>query len=198
MPVMGVDWGAVQGIAQSLEAIGLLATLIFLGRQFRLQKEELTANRQAVDFQTYQQISQRYSEILLMASEDPELNCIWDPLDPDRREELDAAQAAKLWGAWDVMTLTERKCYRYIRTAFETFEQAHEVYCQGTLPADTWKKWRAWIEIWISTRYYPYAIEDAKPRFVPRFLDLIEQLERELGRPAGASLLAPAESGDPE
>ena len=198
MVVWGVNWAEVQGLAQAGEAFALVVTLTFLVRQIGLQKRELDATRHAVAFQTYQQLSQRYTDLLWMASDDPLLNCIWEPLGDDDKARLDGAQAQKIWGAWFVMSDQERKCYRYVRSALETFEQAHTLYCQQTLSRGTWSKWQSWIRLWISTRYYPYVMEDSRPRFIPRFARLLDEMEAEGDAPAGAGLVTLAAKDIPD
>ena len=179
-------------VLSAVEASAIVATLFYVMHEFRLQREELDGQRRALNFQVYQQISERYTDHLWKATDDPELNCIWERLDDERRAELETAQAGSTWGAWATMDLGERKSYRYTRAAFEVFEQAHHVYRLGWLSDETWSKWRGWVAIWIDTRYFPYVWADSCPRFLPSFVDFVETVIDERGDRKPGSGLVPA------
>ena len=113
---------------------------------------------------------------LWLASEDAKLNCIWQPLEPGRRKRLDEVQGANRWGAWFEMTDEEKRCYRYTRLALEIFEQAWEVRRRRMIGEDTWCKWEQWLATWSTTRYFPYVLEDSRPRLLAAFCDVVDEV----------------------
>ncbi|MEV3938012.1 hypothetical protein AB0K52_18780 [Glycomyces sp. NPDC049804] len=169
-----MDWDAVQ-------AIGVIVTLAFLGYQMRLQSQALKGDSKLREFELYQSLLNQHTELLKMADQDPALNLIWEPLDPERKRELDAAQASRDWGAWSIMTPDEQRGYRYIRYAIELFEQAHKVNQYGMLDKEIWRKWVSWMEIWPRTRYFTYMWQDNARKFMPSFVDAYWDLVRESG-----------------
>jgi hypothetical protein len=159
-----VNWDAVQ-------SIGVIVTLAFLGYQMRLQAKALKGDSRLRQFELYQSLLNQHTELLKMADEDRVLNLIWSPLDPERKRVLDAAQAARDWGAWSVMTPDEQRGYRYTRYAIELFEQAYKVNQYGMLDEEIWRKWISWMEIWPRTRYFKYMWQDTARKFMPSFVD---------------------------
>lgn len=167
-----MDW-------EALQAIGVIVTLAFLGYQMRLQAKALRNDSRLRQFQLYQDLLNQHTDLLKMADRDTVLNLIWEPLEPDRKAVLDAAQAARDWGAWYEMTPEEQRSYRYIRYALELFEQAYKVDKFGMLDQEIWKKWISWMEIWPRSRYFPYVWEDTARKFMPSFVDAYWDLVRE-------------------
>lgn len=169
-----MNWDAIQ-------AIGVIVTLAFLGYQMRLQAKALKSDSRLRQFELYQSLLNQHTELLKMADNDPVLNQIWAPLDPERKRELDAAQASQDWGAWAVMTPDEQRAYRYTRYAIELFEQAYKVNQYGMLDEEIWRKWVSWMEIWPRTRYFSYMWQDTARKFMPSFVDAYWDLVRQSG-----------------
>lgn len=190
-----MNWDAVQ-------SIGVIVTLAFLGYQMRLQAKALKGDSRLRQFELYQSLLNQHTELLKMADGDPVLNLIWEPLDPERKRELDAAQASRDWGAWLVMTGDEQRGYRYTRYAIELFEQAHKVNQYGMLDEEIWQKWVSWMEIWPRTRYFTYMWQDTARKFMPSFVDEYWDLVRQSGeidrnaRVVRANLLDPLSEKD--
>lgn len=189
-----MDWNAV-------EAIGVIVTLAFLGYQMMLQGRQLKHDSKLRRFEMYQSLLNQHTELLKMADRDPVLNEIWEPLDPNRKRELDAAQAAGDWGAWHIMTLEEQRGYRYTRYAVELFEQAYKLNQFSLLDQEIWDKWISWMEVWPRSRYFAYMFEDNARKFMPSFVgrywDMVE-LSRERDRVAREEvqdLMAPQADG---
>nr|QZD54710.1 hypothetical protein K3N28_18550 [Glycomyces sp. TRM65418] len=180
----------------------MIITLAFLGYQMRLQAKALKSDSRLRQFELYQSLLNQHTELLKMADNDPVLNLIWSPLDPDRKRDLDAAQASRDWGAWTVMTPDEQRGYRYTRYAIELFEQAYKVNQYGMLDEEIWRKWVSWMEIWPRTRYFTYMWQDTARKFMPSFVDdywdLVRQsaeFDRE-ARVERTQLLDPLSGGD--
>ena len=186
-----MDWNA-------LEAIGVIATLAFLGYQMMLQSRSVRQDSRLRQFELYQSLLNQHTELLKMADRDPVLNEIWEPLPPERRSELDRAQAERDWGAWYVMTPEEQRGYRYTRYAVELFEQAHKVNQYKLMDDEIWDKWISWMEIWPRSRYFKYMFEDNARKFMPSFVadywDLValsEERDRQAVRERGDLVDAP-------
>lgn len=99
----------------------------------------------------------------------PFFNDIWVSLDPERKTELDAAQADSPWGAWFTMTREEKQCYRYVRAAVEIFEQMFQLRRKGWIDEDTWGKWQGWIGLCPRMRFFKYVFEDLEAQLIPSF-----------------------------
>jgi hypothetical protein len=185
-----VDWNAIQ-------AIGVIITLAFLGYQMMLQGRQLRHDSRLRQFELYQSLLNQHTELLKMADKDPALNEIWEPMDLDRRRELDEAQAERDWGAWYAMTPEEQRGYRYTRYAIELFEQAYKLQQYDLLDREIWDKWISWMEVWPRSRYFTYMFEDNARKFMPSFVDRYWDLvklsqERDwLAREEAADLVAP-------
>ena len=160
---------SIKEILEIVTTIVVTGTLIVLIYQIR-------HNTKALHFRIYQRLNDRYVEILWRASEDPKLNSVWDPLPDQRKQQLDKAQSEKEWGAWFELNDDERKQYRLIRLVYETFEQAFIAYTQGWVRKDLWDKWEDSIRVWKQSNFFPYVIEDARPRFRKNFMDVIDDL----------------------
>lgn len=157
---------AILDVAQ---ALGIFSTLVFLIIQ-------ILKNTSAVKFDIHQRLNDRYTEILWRAVELPVLNGAWDPLDPQRKKELDEAQRQKVWGAWYALNDDEKKQYRFTRLTLEIFEQAFVALEYGWIERDMWRKWESTIRIWKGSRFYTYVIEDTGQRISANFLRALERI----------------------
>lgn len=156
-------------IVQIIQLVIVGPTLFFLSLQVRLQRQQVHDQVEIHGFTVYHELVQQYLELLRRADDDTELNCIWDPIDPERQQVLNDAQSSMRWGAWYAMTSTEKRCYRLVRAALETFEQAYQLHQKGWIDEETWTKWQGWINIWQNVRYFKYVLEDVRPRLLGSF-----------------------------
>jgi hypothetical protein len=145
----------------------VVASVVYLALQVH-------GERVAAGFQAYSQVNDAYMRHLWLASENPELDSVWEPWDEVRRAELDIAQRGGKWGAWHAMTLEEKRCYRYTRAALEIFEQAWEVRRQRMIGEDTWLKWEDWLREWTDTRYFVDVFVDSRPRLLKAFRETVD------------------------
>lgn len=175
-------------IATVVQAAFVLPTLAFAAYQLKMQRQEMARQRDALGYDVYQRINSQNTEFLWTAAEDPTLDCIWEPMDPARKSELDQAQEARSWGAWHAMNAEERRCYRYTRRAIELVEQSWQIHELGMIDEATWAKWATWGSIWGGTRYFWYVIEDERPRLLSGFVEFLEAARPEV---------AAAETGSP-
>lgn len=158
------------------QLVVLLSTLGFVGYQVRLQSQESRKQSKLQSFQLYHLLVQQYTELLSRADRDADLNQIWELPDAQRKEHLDKAHAARDWGAWYEMRPEEKRGYRYIRYAIETFEQAYLAHQRGWIDDETWQKWRGWMAVWRHARYFKYVFEDSRPRLVSSFVQDFERV----------------------
>jgi hypothetical protein len=158
-------------VIASVQAFALMPTLIFGGFQMLLQRRELSRQRATLGYEIYQRVSNANTELLWKAAEDPCLNDVFEPIDPRRRAELDAAQVSSKWGAWYAMTDEEKKGNRFTRMAIELAEQAWEIDQLGMAPHEASQKWSSWSGIWCETRYFRYVFADEEPRLLKGFAE---------------------------
>ena len=112
--------------------------------------------------------------------EGPELEAIWDEFGDSRIAEFEQATQEKggPGAAWSVMTVCEKKCYRYVRVALEIFEVAYHARKGGVkIPQALTKKWDNQIRVFLTSDYFDYVLEDTRARLDDRFLDHIEVLK---------------------
>lgn len=165
------EQGVTVDILQVIQVATLAPSLFFVGYQVLLQRRQARHQTDVQRFKLYHLLTQQYADLLLRPDNDPALNGIWEPVAPARAQELDKAQAERLWGAWYTMNDAERRCYRYVRSILETFEQAHQLDSHGWMDGETSTKWREWMAIWPSVRYFKYVFQDSKPRLVATFVE---------------------------
>jgi hypothetical protein len=161
---------------QIIQLVVVGPTLVFLGLQVRLQRQQVEDQVAIHGYKLYRQLVQQYMELLRRADDDDELNCIWEPYDPERHRLLNDAQDSARWGAWYAMTPTEKRCYRLVRAALETFEQTYQLHQKGWIDDATWAKWQGWINLWQGARYFTYVLEDVRPRLISTFAAMVDIL----------------------
>jgi hypothetical protein len=176
-----------------LQSLAILGTLIFVGLELRQQGKEIKNQGVLRGFQLYHTLVQQYLDLLARADRDPDLNAVWDALDPAREAELNDSQRSRPWGAWHEMTVAERRCYRLVRNLLETFEQAfvvHQLFHEhGWVDDETWEKWRGWMAIWKSSPYFSYVFSDVRPRMIRTFADNFHALATTDDHQDGKALL---------
>ncbi len=141
---------------------------------------QVRGQRKAINFQVYSQVSAAYVRQGASTTDHPILNSVWLPWEPqDRRDQLLAAQdrareAGLEWGAWREMTEDERKCYRFTREVLEILEQAWQLRKLGLIDEQTYAKWREATAMWKTSRYFPFVLEDTKPRLMRDFCEELD------------------------
>lgn len=195
---MRVDWLAEPEAASIIEATGaavVVVTLLLVGRQIRLQRADL-------EFRIYQQINDRYSDLLWRAVEDPSLDSVWKPLTPEESDWI-ASQASSdeiasghSWAVWAALAQdpndcttpppfdleTERKLYRMIRAVLELCEQAYFAQSKNSIQPETWDKFEHVLATWTGSRYFDAVFGECQDRFTKPFTQEIQHLlERQAG-----------------
>jgi len=180
--------GLGQIVLGVLGAIVLIWTLLLLRDEIVLQKEQIEHQLEAWQFEIYQRIDNRISDLIWRQSEDDRLRNVYTSLSLVEREALEAAQAsAPSWGAWDSLSEDEKACYRFIRIFLENLEQMWEVREKGWMSEEMWQKWQGWIEVWCETRYFDLVFHDQRPRLLPGFADLLDETCQRIAESPGSS-----------
>jgi hypothetical protein len=137
-------------IVSAIGSIGAFLAFIALAVQVR-------SDRKTREFEIYERISTRFSEVLWHAVEHPSLHAIWD--DPE----------------WDKLSADDKLGYRYTRLAFDVLEQAWEAKDAELIEPEVWQKWQAWIRVWKTTRWYDAVVDADDPLspFQQRFLQAV-------------------------
>lgn len=162
----------IVALLTGVQSLVVAVTVLYLGRQVKDQ-------RSAIDFQVYTHVSDAYARHLWMAVDRPHLDDVWEPWEDERRREhlVREQERAERWGAWHAMRDEERVAYRWTRSALEIFEQAWQLRDRGQIDDATWSKWRGWMCIWKTTRYYEFVFEDTRSRLITGFCRELSQIE---------------------
>jgi hypothetical protein len=140
-------------IVTAIGSIGAFAGFIALAWQVRSESK----TRQ---FEIYERISTRFSDVLWASVNHPELHDIW------AKDQTWLARNDKLE-------------FRYTRRAFDVLEQAWEANEAGLIEKDVWDKWEAWIRAWKTTKLYEDVVVSKDPNspFQPQFVEAVEKLK---------------------
>ena len=140
-------------VVTAIGSIGAFAGFVALAWQVRSESKTR-------EFEIYERISTRFSDVLWASVKHPELHDIWtnDPTWLARKDKLE---------------------FRYTRRAFDVLEQAWEANEAGLIERDVWDKWEAWIRAWKSTKLYEDVVanEDPNSPFQPKFVEAVEKLK---------------------
>ena len=150
-----MNWDALAAIAESVGAIGVIATLLYLAAQIR-------ANTRSVHAATYQDTDRGVRELNLAVVQDSELCRIWT------NGVLD----------FDSLPLEERIRFSYIAMLYlRVFQNADYQFAQGTLDQDMQATWRNQLRIICSTPGFGTWWErNESTLFLPAFEQLVSQL----------------------
>jgi hypothetical protein len=140
-------------VTQAVGGVG--SALAFVGLAYQVHLDRRTRQ-----FEVYERISSRFSEVLWHAVQHPELHGIWN--DPE----------------WDKLANDEKLGYRYTRLAFDVLEQAWEAHDAGQIEPEVWRKWESWIRAWKGTRFYDRVVDydDPLSPFQARFLAYVRSV----------------------
>ena len=163
-------------VFQLIQLVVLGPSLIFIGLQVLFQRRQASNQVLVQGHELYYLLTRQYVDLLRESDEKSVLNEIWIKLDENRKSDLDKAQAASTWGAWNNMTIEEKQCYRYVRAAIEILEQTFQLHKKGWIDNETWEKWRGWMALGIQMRFFDYVLEDTKPRLVRSFVAELDSL----------------------
>ncbi len=130
----------------------------------------------------YERVNTEWIQHMSRILDDPELEKIWDELEESQSRKFEKAREEKggPGAAWSVMTIAEKKCYRYIRVALEIFEVAYQTRRVGVKQSDPLiRKWDNQIRVFLTSDYFDYVFEDTRARLDDRFVGHIEDLKKE-------------------
>jgi len=165
-------------IDQVITTTVLVLTLVFVGLQVVLQRRQTENQVRVQGHELYYLLAKQYVDLLRESDANPVLNSVWTTIEPERKSELDKAQASSEWGAWNLMDASEKQCYRYVRAAIEIFEQTFQLHQKGWIDEETWKKWDGWMRLGPQMRYFDYVFADTRPRLIAAFSAKLDMISR--------------------
>jgi hypothetical protein len=124
-----VNWDAIGAIAETLGAIGVIASLAYVAGQIRQSREQMSQNTRAMKAGAYQQLHEFIGESA-NSLPSPEMELV-------RR------------GSDDFHQLDEQDAYRFGQWALRmviTLEGAHYQYRIGMLDEDRWRLFRSALQ----------------------------------------------------
>jgi hypothetical protein len=158
-----LNWDALGAIAESVGAIGVIATLLYLAAQIR-------ANTRSVRASTYQETERGGREVNLALAQDAELSRIWSS------------------GLLDFDTLAheEKLRFAYVATLYlREFQNAKYQCEQGTLDKISLDQWRQQLRVICALPgFATWWDRNELYRFSPTFEELVGQFVEEGKRPA--------------
>ena len=119
-----MNWDAIGAIAETLGAVGVIASLVYLAGQIRQSREQMRENTRAVRANGYQTFFQNLDEVTTRSSSSPEM------------------QHAMRIGMADFDQLDEEGRYffnNWIIGLLLAFENGHYQYRTGILEEDRWQ-----------------------------------------------------------
>ncbi len=170
----------VTDLFQIVANVAVAGSLVFLGLQILQSRKERRHD-------IYERVNTEWIQHMSRILADPDLEKIWDKFDESRVAEFreaelenEKAEGGATGGAWSVMDVTEKKCYRYLRVALEIFELAFQSRRSGVkIPKELAAKWDNQIRVFLNSPYFGYVFEDTRERLDDRFENHIESLKGE-------------------
>jgi hypothetical protein len=162
----------LETVRVSFEIAGYCAgitSIIFLALQVK-------KHTQVSQYKLLQDLEKRYTELLWMGDDKPEIDNVWRPI-PNEREVIFQKHTSgnnnDSWDLWDQLSPDERSCYRFTRAGLEILEQAHLAQEKGWIKDESVRcTWDAWIDSWAKTNsYLPYVTKEIGHWFNPSFLE---------------------------
>lgn len=148
-----MNWDAIGAISETLGALAVLVTLIYLARQIRLNTEEIRASRVGATLKDQAQYNQ-------MLAEDGDLARIY-------------------WTAVaDVEELSEDERRRWLHLCsvmLRNSEVAHYHFRQGNLPASIHFSRERWIKRFLGTSGFRWWWSQYSDILDPEFVDYVER-----------------------
>ena len=205
-----MNWDASGAIAESLGAIGVIASLVALTIQLRQFSRSMNASAET-------EANDRYVSILRLFTEDPTMMETWSAAGLGSRESfLEETAGGSLGEPMDPQHTT-----RFTSLVAESLHHAqavHRLYLKGVVERDTWEMWKGAMKRMLRTRvayvwwwdcwdYFGHAFAaevnhwfDDDPQWPwegdpgPRFVEIVNNVHRFHRKPLRTAL--PASEGD--
>jgi len=132
-----MNWDAIGAIAETLGAVGVIASLVYLATQIRQSRQQMSQNTRALRAGTYQQFRSDLGDVFWRAIETPGLDSVVRSGFADYRQ-LNEADAFK----FDF----------FMVGVFGPYESAHYQFRAGLLDEDRWLMHRSGL---VGTLRYP-------------------------------------------
>jgi len=154
-----MDWSAVGAIAELAGAAGVVASLLYVGRQVQL-------NARSVRTASHESAVNAVRDVSIAIWADSEISRVFtlgvrDPaaLDPDQLSR-----------------------FRYIVYNFlKAFEDVHFHFSEGDLPSETWEGFRTLLATYVGAPGVREFFDERGPYYSERFRQLVAELQEEGG-----------------
>jgi hypothetical protein len=156
-----MNWDAIGAIAETLGAVGVIASLVYLATQIRHSREQMRENTRATRASAYQEFVGQLHSTMMSAGDNPQ------------RE-----QAVTL-GMADFSQLSEEDAFRFIlwvNGVTHAFENAHYQYRQGMLDEDRWQMHYADARQMFQKPGVVQWWRAAPPNVSPAFIALVDEI----------------------
>jgi hypothetical protein len=156
-----MNWDAIGAIAESLGAIGVIASLVYLATQIRHSREQMDQNTRALRAAAYQQIHEHQGHTFTTLPH-PDMDVARRGLEDFHQLSVEDAWRFNLWALHNVMNL----------------ESAHYQYRKGMLEESRWRVYSSnlrsffrapGVVAWWNT-------EPQRPDLSPEFIALVEEI----------------------
>jgi hypothetical protein len=151
-----MNWDAIGAIAETLGAIGVIASLVYLATQIRQSRDQMRAA-------TYQQMQATITDRVCWASQSPEIE-----------------EAVRL-GLRDFERLSDEDAFRFNLWASAVTmacENSHYQYRIGMLDEDRWQNHRSAVELSFGSPGFAqwWRSNPPTPGSSPEFIALVEEI----------------------
>jgi hypothetical protein len=123
-----MNWDAIGAIAETLGAVGVIASLVYLATQIRHSREQMSQNTRAMRASGYQSFFQSMDEVAMRSTSSPEM-----------------AEALRL-GITNFDQLNEEQAFyfnNWMLGMFMAFENGHYQFRTGILDESRWRLHRS-------------------------------------------------------
>jgi hypothetical protein len=155
-----MNWDAIGAIAETLGAVGVIASLVYLATQIRHSRDQMSQNTRALRVGTYQQFRE-------------EIRASHSNIIP-----LSEARVMRL-GLADPDQLNEDEAFQFtfwMHSVMPAYENAYYLHRSGMLDDDRWEMQR---RILVQTLASPGVLQfwrTNQPSFSPEFTALVEEI----------------------
>jgi len=156
-----MNWDAIGAIAETLGAVGVIASLVYLAGQIRHSREQMSQNTRAIRASTFQQFREEIRE--------SHSNTI--PLSEARVIRLGMADPAQL---------NEDETYQFtfwMHSVMPVYENAYYLHRTGMLDDDRWEMQRVnLVQMFDNPGVVQFWRSGGASSMSPRFVALVEEI----------------------
>ena len=156
-----MNWDAIGAIAETLGAVGVIASLVYLATQIRHSRDQMEQNTRAYQAGAYQLYEQGVSSLIMDAVRIPDLPRVWSQ-GCISFEELDAEDAFRF--------------NSYALACMRSWDNAYYQHSMGMLSEDRWQSARRDIEPFLQQPGVAQWWRMTRPSLLPEFVALVEEI----------------------